>query len=124
MANQGIQLGQWVKAQRTALGMTQEQIAIRMEMDVDPNTIAQLESGRKKALPDTEFLIGLSQALRVSMTEVLQGAGVLPVYTSEITSEDERLKPILDLIRHVDWTDDRIGYVTDVLNGLIRRSGN
>ena len=104
MEAQGVELGRWVRARRTALGMTQEQVAARMEMDIDPNYLAQMESGRKKALPDTEILLGLSQALRVSMTDVLRGAGVLPVDVEAQPESAPGSATIHALVDMIDWT--------------------
>ena len=118
MASQGVELGRWVRAKRTALGMTQEQVAARMEMDIDPNTIAQLESGRRKGLPDTDYLIGLAQALRVSVTEVLRGAGVLPVdleQAPEIAPGSATIHALVDMI---DWTADQ--RTRDHVEGLLQ----
>lgn len=104
MDRHGVELGRWIRERRTRLGLTQEQIAERSEPAIDPNYIAQIENGRKKALPDTDILVGLSMALGVTMTDILRGAGVLPV---DVTESEERApgsQTIHALVDLIDWT--------------------
>lgn len=77
-AMHGVLLGRWVGQRRKALGLTQEQLAERMDNDdIDGNWITQLETGRKKRLPEQPAIGQLAHALRVAEIEVLRGAGVI-----------------------------------------------
>jgi transcriptional regulator with XRE-family HTH domain len=119
-ARHGVELGRWVRQRRVSLGMTQEQVTERMEVDVAPNWLTQLEGGRRKALPDTDLLIGLSQALRVSMTDVLRGAGVLPIDMEEAPEQAPGSRVLHALIDMIDWSDPNRGAMTErILRGWV-----
>lgn len=100
---QGVQLGRWVREKRQSLGMDQATVWARMEIEGDPNWLSLLESGRRKSLPDTDYLIALSAALRSSMTDVLRGAGILPVDVEERPEIAPGSATIHALVDMVDW---------------------
>jgi transcriptional regulator with XRE-family HTH domain len=103
----GIQLGKWVRARRDALGMSQEDVWRRMEVEnVAANWISKLETGRVRYLPDHELLHALSVALRVPVTEVLRGAGVLPVDVEAAQESAPGSATIHALVDMIDWTDN------------------
>lgn len=114
----GVELGRWVRERRTALRMTQEQVAEQSGVEVDPNWLAQLESGRKKGLPDRAFLDGIAFALKTPLTDVLRGAGVLPVdveASPENAAGSETMHALIDMI---DWTRDTTS--RENVEGLLR----
>jgi transcriptional regulator with XRE-family HTH domain len=101
----GVELGRWVKARRDTLGMTQEMVWNRMEMPSgESNWITQLEGGRRKHLPAPNYLEGLAQALRVSVTDVLRGAGILPEGTDQPKEHAPGTATIHALVDMIDWT--------------------
>jgi transcriptional regulator with XRE-family HTH domain len=113
-----MELGRWVKARRAALGMTQEQVWQRMELDIDQNFLAHLESGRKKSLPDTPVLIALSGALNVTVTEVLRGAGILPVDVEQPPEHAPGSATMHALVDLIDWTTNPAN--RENVEGLLR----
>jgi transcriptional regulator with XRE-family HTH domain len=105
-SDEGRALGQWVKARRTAIGLTQEQLAAAMSYDFDVPTswVSALEAGRRTYLPDFKYIEALASALRVLPTDVQRGAGVLPVDVSaqpEIAPGSATIHALVDMI---DWT--------------------
>lgn len=120
----GVQLGQWVRARRTALGMTQEQVWDRMGAPGgDMNWITHLEGGRRKSLPDTDYLVALSEALRTTMTDVLRGAGVLPIDVEETSEHAPGSQTMHALVDMIDWTmsPDNRQNVEDLLRVILNR---
>lgn len=117
----GTQLGLWVRNRRKELDLTQEQVAERMGVDIPNNWVTQLETGRRKGLPETDQLIALSEALRVTMTELLQGAGVVPIdIDATQAGADPEVERIVALVRTVNWTPDRVEMATDMLRNYIK----
>ena len=115
----GVELGRWVRQRREALGMTAEQVWTRMEMPSgESNWIAQIENGRRKKLPDFDYLNGLAVALRVPVTEVLRGAGVLPIDVEEAPEHAPGSATMHALIDMIDWTRDTSS--RENVEGLLR----
>ena len=114
----GIELGRWVRGRRQSLRMTQEEVAERIGPETDPNYITQLENGRKKNLPDTTFLIGIAEALRTSVTDVLRGAGVLPIDVDAMPDQAPGSATMHALIDMIDWTRDTTS--RENVEGLLR----
>jgi transcriptional regulator with XRE-family HTH domain len=104
----GLELGRWVKERRTALGLTQAQLAERMSYDfeVDTNWVSGLEAGRRKSLPDFKYLEALASALRVLVTDVQRGAGVLPVDVEQPMAHAPGSATLHALVDQIDWVSD------------------
>jgi transcriptional regulator with XRE-family HTH domain len=115
----GAQLGRWVAQRRDAIGMTQQQVWERMEPSPPTsNWISKLEVGRIQNLPEFDLLNALSVALRVPVTEVLRGAGVLPEgvdQAPEIAPGSTTMHALVDMI---DWTRDQTS--REDVEGLLR----
>jgi hypothetical protein len=95
----GGQLGRWVASRRENLGLTQQ-------------------TGRIQNLPDFDQINALSEALRVPVTEVLRGAGVLPEgvdQAPEIAPGSTTMHALIDMI---DWTRDQTS--REDVEGLLR----
>lgn len=102
----GVELGRWVRQRRENLGMSQAEVAERMsiDMEVDQNWVTQLENGRRKGMLDFEVIAAIAAALRVSVTDVLRGAGYYPTDAEqppEIAPGSHAIHALVDLI---DWT--------------------
>lgn len=105
VSQHGVELGRWVRQRREAIGLTQEQVWDRMEIErASANWMSKLESGRVKSLPDTDYLVGLAQALRTTVTDVLRGAGVLPIDVEETSEQAPGSQTIHALVDMIDWT--------------------
>ena len=114
------QLGDWVRARRQALGMPrQSDLAHRMGPGVDPNYVAQLETGRVK-VPNQPYLSRLATALGTSQTEILRICGLIveePDTTpATVDAEEWRLRT---LARELDPADRAL--LLDIGDVLRRR---
>lgn len=78
-----IKIGGFIKAQRTALNMTQKELAEKI--GCTDKAVSRWETG--KGLPDMSFIIPLSEELRVSVNELLRGERLLP----EVTLPEETM---------------------------------
>jgi len=93
-----------VKARRGVLGLSAEALWERTEIERgNSNYISQLENGRRTQLPDFDIIFGLAQGLGVSVTDVLRGAGVLPVDLEEASTEAPGSHTIHAMVNAIDW---------------------
>jgi transcriptional regulator with XRE-family HTH domain len=115
----GGQLGRWVASRRENLGLTQQEVWERMDPPPPTaNWVSKLETGRIQNLPDFDQINALSEALRVPVTEVLRGAGVLPEgvdQAPEIAPGSTTMHALIDMI---DWTRDQTS--REDVEGLLR----
>jgi transcriptional regulator with XRE-family HTH domain len=115
----GRHLGRWVAQRRNNLGMSQELVWKRMGLQHGSmNWVTKLETGKIGKLPDQEYLEALSEALKVPVTEVLRGAGVLPEgvdQAPEIAPGSTTMHALIDMI---DWTRDQTS--REDVEGLLR----
>jgi transcriptional regulator with XRE-family HTH domain len=114
----GVELGRWVRARRESLKLTTEQLWERTDLEGDFNYISQLENGRRKKLPDFEILSGLAQALNVTVTEVLRGAGILPVDVEQPPEHAPGSATMHALVDMIDWTTNPAN--RENVEGLLR----
>lgn len=114
------QLADWVRARRQALGMPrQSDLARRMGPGVDPNYVAQLETGRVK-VPNQPYLARLAVALGTSQPEILRICGLISEESTEsnatVDAEEWRLRT---LARELDPADRAL--LLDIGDVLRRR---
>ena len=104
-SDEGRALGQWVKARRTAIGLTQEQLAEAMSYDFDVPTswVSALEAGRRTYMPDFKYIEALASALRVLPTDVQRGAGAYPSDVEKPPQEAPGTATIHALVDMIDW---------------------
>lgn len=83
-------IGTFIKTQRTALNITQKELAEKI--GCTNKAISRWETG--KGLPDMSFLIPLSEELNVSVNELLAGEKIIPEMqeTVEIKTVNEIVK--------------------------------
>lgn len=116
------QLADWVRARRQALGMPrQSDLAHRMGPGVDPNYVAQLETGRVK-VPNQPYLSRLATALGTTQTEILRICGLIVEEPGDngatVDAEEWRLRT---LVRELG-TEER-ALLLDIGDVLRRRTG-
>lgn len=96
-----VKIGAFIKAQRNSLNMTQKELAEKI--GCTDKAISRWETG--KGLPDSSFLIPLSQELNISVNELLMGEKIIPekpfAEEKEIVSEiikknDETLVSVIN----------------------------
>lgn len=96
-----VKIGAFIKAQRNSLNMTQKELAEKI--GCTDKAISRWETG--KGLPDSSFLIPLSQELNISVNELLMGEKIIPEMSfaeeKEIVSEiikknDETLVSVIN----------------------------
>jgi transcriptional regulator with XRE-family HTH domain len=106
--------------------MTQERLAEIVGMpDVDGNTIAQLEGGRKKYLPEQPLLGALCRALSVPEVVMLRESGVItepipdpgtvrdPFPPGDVRSE------IVNLLKSPRISDQTLLGISQMLEGMV-----
>lgn len=76
-------IGEFIKSQRTAQGMTQKELAEKI--GCTDKAVSRWETG--KGLPDMSFIIPLSEELNVSVNELLCGERLLPVAVPSVEAE-------------------------------------
>jgi len=115
-----IGLGAWVRARRLALGMPrQADLAARMGGDVDPNYVAQVESGRVK-VPSQPHLARLAAALGVAQADVLRLCGViLDEDVPPAPTDDVGARRFQALLHGLDPADQRL--LLDIGEMMVRR---
>lgn len=86
-------LGQNIMRWRKALGLTQDQLALRIE--VEPETISRFERGA--TLPSLTTLASLAEVLGATMAQLLDEE--LPPTFKEIDKLAARLEPLSELDR-------------------------
>lgn len=69
-----LKIGEFIKSQRTKLGMTQKELADKI--GCTDKAISRWETG--KGMPDVSFLIPLSNELNVTLNELLSGERIIP----------------------------------------------
>lgn len=69
-----LKIGEFIKSQRTQLGMTQKELADKI--GCTDKAISRWETG--KGMPDVSFLIPLSNELNVTLNELLSGERIMP----------------------------------------------
>ena len=96
-----VKIGAFIKEQRNSLNMTQKELAEKI--GCTDKAISRWETG--KGLPDSSFLIPLSQELNISVNELLTGEKIIPEMSfaeeKEIVSEiikknDETLVSVIN----------------------------
>lgn len=96
-----VKIGAFIKAQRNSLNLTQKELAEKI--GCTDKAISRWETG--KGLPDSSFLIPLSQELNISVNELLMGEKIIPEMSfaeeKEIVSEiikknDETLVSVIN----------------------------
>lgn len=69
----------WLKERREALGLNQEELTARLQiegLDVSRSSLSNWETGRHKPpLEDEQFRNGLARALKMSVKEILKRSG-------------------------------------------------
>lgn len=94
-------IGEFIKAQRTAKGMTQKELAEKI--GCTDKAVSRWETG--KGLPDMSFILPLSKELNVSVNELLCGERLLPeeappekaeIITEIIKKNDETLISVME----------------------------
>ncbi len=94
-------IGEFIKAQRTAQGMTQKDLAEKI--GCTDKAVSRWETG--KGLPDMSFIIPLSEELHVSVNELLRGERLFPaqappeevqIVTEIIKKNDETLISVME----------------------------
>lgn len=78
-------IGKYIKKKRTEAGMTQQQLADKIQ--VTEKAISRWETGR--GIPDISLLEPLARELHVSITELLSGADLATEKTESIERESE-----------------------------------
>jgi len=76
-----------VRAQRTALGLTQEELA--GELGVTHQHISRIEAGQ--AVPSLDLLVGLAERLGVTCDYLLTGQEIAPLGVVGAVRGDKRL---------------------------------
>ncbi len=69
-----LKIGEFIKSQRTQLGMTQKELADKI--GCTDKAISRWETG--KGMPDVSFLIPLSNELNITLNELLSGERIMP----------------------------------------------
>lgn len=69
-----LKIGEFIKSQRTKLGMTQKELADKI--GCTDKAISRWKTG--KGMPDVSFLIPLSNELNVTLNELLSGERIIP----------------------------------------------
>lgn len=69
-----LKIGEFIKSQRTQLGMTQKELANKI--GCTDKAISRWETG--KGMPDVSFLIPLSNELNITLNELLSGEKIMP----------------------------------------------
>jgi transcriptional regulator with XRE-family HTH domain len=106
--------------------MTQERLAELVDIpEVDGNTIAQLEGGRKKYLPEQPLLGSICRALGVSEIAMLQESGVITEAIPEsgatrdpFPSTDIRSQ-IVDLLKSPRISEQTLLGIRQMLEGMV-----
>lgn len=88
-------IGEFIKSQRTAQGMTQKELAEKI--GCTDKAVSRWETG--KGLPDMSFILPLSEELNVSVNELLRGERLLPV---AVLPEEAEL--VTEIIKKSDET--------------------
>lgn len=98
-------LGQAVKAARLGAGLSQEELAFRLELE--QNAVSRLESGYAR-WPDPGLLADIARETGVSVAELLTAAGYLPATNAPAMPEPPtpRLYTMLMERMSHDLTDD------------------
>ena len=95
-------IGEFIKSQRTAQGMTQKELAEKI--GCTDKAVSRWETG--KGLPDMSFIIPLSEELNVSVNELLRSERLLPeeappekaeIITKIIKKNDETLINVIEV---------------------------
>jgi transcriptional regulator with XRE-family HTH domain len=84
-----VQVASQVRARRTALKLTQEELAV--ELGVTHQHVSRIEGGH--AVPSLELLVRLSRRLGVSTDYLLTGRETAPVDVAGAIRGDQRLSP-------------------------------
>ena len=82
-------LGQFIRANRLALGMTQEDLAERIGDAVQQSDISRLERDHI-ALPRRDRLEAIAEALEVSLGDLLMSTGWLEIEHASLIEQAER----------------------------------
>lgn len=94
-------IGEFIKAQRTARGMTQKDLAEKI--GCTDKAVSRWETG--KGLPDMSFILPLAEELDISVNELLCGERLLPeeappekaeIITEIIKKNDETLISVIE----------------------------
>lgn len=81
------EIGENTKAARLKAGLTQNQLAAHIQ--VTRNYVAQIESGRRK--PALGLLVKISEATKVSVSDLLKGDKFLEDLRSKFFEEAKRV---------------------------------
>ncbi len=99
-----VKIGEFIKEQRTALGLTQKQLAEKL--GCTDKAVSRWETG--KGLPDMSFIIPLSKELSVSVNELLNGEKIIPVAATDEEAEkmakfmEKSERVVVEVIRESD----------------------
>lgn len=85
----GVQVARRVRARRTALRLTQEELAL--EVGVTHQHVSRIEGGH--AVPSLELLVRLSRRLGVSTDYLLTGHKTTPLGITGAIRGDDKLSP-------------------------------
>lgn len=106
MAKRDISIGQRIAALRLSAGMTQEELAAKAGMA--PENLSRAERGQ--TLPHLEKLVGLADALGVSLDDLAQGRA----------QSQGRGASVVRLLRRIEMLDEATAEkVAKVLNALL-----
>jgi transcriptional regulator with XRE-family HTH domain len=72
----GNNLGRYVQARRSALGLRAEEVGAAVGKS--QSWISRLETGAQKTFPEPEEIAGLAAVLQITPRELLEAAGYLP----------------------------------------------
>ncbi|MBQ6895780.1 MAG: helix-turn-helix transcriptional regulator [Oscillospiraceae bacterium] len=86
-----VKLGTFISEQRKSLGMTQQELAVKI--NVTDKAVSRWERG--KGLPDINIIEPLAQALCVSISELMKSEKISSEYTKEDASF--AIKDIIDI---------------------------
>ncbi len=99
-------IGMFIKEQRNSQNMTQKDLAEKI--GCTDKAISRWETG--KGLPDMSFIVPLSEALCVSVNELLSGES----FVADIGLEKEKVNPVSSVSEIVKKTDETlINVMTD-----------
>lgn len=111
-------LGVSLRSKRTALGLTQVELAARSGLP--QQTISRIESGAYKETPPPDVIDALAEALDLAPATLLgaMGYNVLPLVEDDLPPDDPRAE-LIGLVKRVRLTPERVWLLRQQLQGMI-----
>jgi transcriptional regulator with XRE-family HTH domain len=110
------EFGRWLQRQLDRREWTQADFARKVNLST--GTVNHWITAKR--IPDPPSCDRIADALFLDVQDVLRHAGHL----SETPDDSEHVRELIAMIRRVDWTPERLRFVSNVLRDLVDRKPN